>query len=371
MISVILPVYNGGDFLKETISSILNQTHKNLELIIVNDGSTDNSEEVVLTFTDERIKYCKQENKGVAEAFNKGLSEAKGDYITFHGADDISLINRFERMLKILQHSGIGVVHSDMLLITAGGSPMGYWQSGNVLSEDMYSFFLNVGTPFNNPTMIFKRDVLKSEVKYDPTIKVGSDTDFILKALQSDCLSYHIPEPLYLYRRHQTNVTNQKNPAVLARHVKLNLSDDDLKNIHEANGGPDGTGHNLFAAKLIAGLALSRRWMMNEAFILFNEAIPLIMSDRDRIFFEGMKGLIEKDYPRAVKHFTKLENRTHLEENYLGEALMLLKKYNEAYPHFLKALERSPDYHSPVQNLKAIGTLRGLNVIDKHVNKYN
>ncbi|MEH7887297.1 glycosyltransferase [Bacillus sp. JJ1609] len=370
MISVILPVYNGGKFLKATISSLLNQTEKELELVIVNDGSTDNSEEVILSFNDKRIKYFKQENKGVAEAFNKGLSEAEGDFITFHGADDISLPHRFESSLRVLNISDMGFVHADMLLITENGSPFGYWQSANILPENLYSFFLNVGTPFNNPTMVFKREALKNEIMYDPTIKVGSDTDFILKALKSDSLSYHIPEPLYLYRRHQTNVTNQKNYDVLSRHVKLNITDEDLRNIPEANWSPDGSGHNLFAAKLIAGIGLSRRWMMNEAFILFNRAIPLIKSDRDRVFYEGMKGLIERDYQRAVKHFSKIENRNHLEENYLGEALLFLKKYNEAYSHFIKALEIYPMYHSPVQNLKAIGMIKGLNVLDKQMNKY-
>jgi glycosyltransferase involved in cell wall biosynthesis len=369
MISVILPVYNGEKFIKETINSLLNQTEKDLELLIVNDGSTDNSEEVILSFIDKRIKYFKQENKGVAEAFNKGLSEAEGDFITFHGADDISLPHRFERTLEIIKNQSIGFVHSDMLLITGYGSPLGYWQSSNILPQDIYSFFLNVGTPFNNPTMIFKRDVLKTDIKYDPTIKVGSDTDFILKAVE-DCLSYHIPEPLYLYRRHQTNVTNQRSYDVLSRHVKLNITNEDLKNIDEANWDYDGPGHNLFAAKLIAGIALSRRWMTNEAFILFNEAIPLIKNERDRTFFEGMKGLIEEDYQRAFKHFSKIENRNHLEENYLGESLLLLKKYNEAYPHFLRALEIYPLYHSPVINLKAIGMLKGFNMLDKHVNKY-
>src|SRR5690554_1707962 len=100
MISVILPVYNAGNFLKETIASILGQTEKNIELIIINDGSTDNSEEIILGFDDERIRYVKHdENKGVASAFNEGLKLANGDFITFHGADDVSLPNRFERLL--------------------------------------------------------------------------------------------------------------------------------------------------------------------------------------------------------------------------------------------------------------------------------
>ncbi|MDM5339745.1 glycosyltransferase [Fictibacillus enclensis] len=369
MISVILPVYNGGKFLKETIYSILRQTEENLELIIVNDGSTDNSEELIMSFKDERIRYFKQENKGVAAAFNTGLLNAEGDFVTFHGADDISLPHRFERMLEILCHEDIGFAHSDMLLITENGSPFGYWQSSNILPDDIYSFFLNVGTPFNNPTILFKKETVR-DILYDETIKVGSDTDFILKVARGKWVSYIIPEPLYIYRRHQTNVTNQNDYEVLSRHVKLNICNEDLKNLTEADWNHETDDQNLLAAKLIAGVALSRRWMMNEAYNLFHEAIPLIKNQRERVFYEGMKGLVERDYQRAVNHFSKIENRNHLDENYLGEGLLFLKKYNQAYKHFLKALEIYPQYQSPVQNIKAIGMLKGHTVIDKRVNKY-
>lgn len=369
MISIILPVYNGEQFLKETIDSIIAQTEKDFELIIINDGSTDNSKEVINSFDDKRIRYFEQENKGVAEAFNRGLDEAKGDFITFHGADDISLPYRFEKAVGILKNEGIGYVHSDMLLITGNGSPLGYWESSNIAPDHIYSFFLNVGTPFNNASIVFKKEVVKG-IHYDPTIKVGSDTDFILKIARENYISYHIPEPLYIYRRHTKNVTNQRSYDVLARHIKLNISNEDLKRISEVDWNPEEGNQNLFTAKLIAGIALARRWMMNEAFILFNEAIPLIKSDRDRTFYEGMKGLIEKDYQRAFNHLNKIENRNHIEENYLGEALLFLKKYNQAYTHFLKALEISPDYNSPVQNIKAIGIIKGYNIIDKQVNKY-
>ena len=367
MISVILAVYNNENFVGEAIESILNQTITDFELIIINDGSTDKSEEVIQSFKDERILYFKQENKGVAGAKNVGLKVANGDFITIHDSDDISLPNRFERMLKCLESSDIGISHSDMLLITENGNPFGYWQSNNILPESIYSFFLNVGTPFNNPTILFKKEAIKG-LFFDENVKVGSDTDLILQ-LGIKWKSFHIPEPLYLYRRHQTNVTNTKDQEVLKRHVRKHIKDEDLKWLSEVNWKSPKE-NSLFVAKLIAGLALFRRWMIDDAIYFFQNAIPLIKNQDDRHFFEGMKSLVEKDYQRSINMFNKIPEKDHIIENYLGEAFLSLKKYDEAFLHFKNALSIQPTYDVPIQNIKAIGIMKGNHVLDKRINKY-
>ncbi|MEH7444645.1 glycosyltransferase [Bacillus sp. JJ1122] len=367
MISVVLAVYNNESFVGEAIESILNQTFADFELIIINDGSTDSTDEVIQSFDDKRIHYYKQENKGVAAAKNAGMRLAKGDYITIHDSDDVSLPNRFERMMKGLESNDIGFVHCDMLLMTEKGKPFGYWQSNNIFPESMYTFFLNIGTPFNNPTIIFKKEAING-LLHDETVKVGSDTDLVLQ-IARECKSYHIPEPLYLYRRHQTNVTNNKDSEVLTRHVRKHLKDEDLNWIPAIDwNSPDGNA--LFIAKLVAGVALSRRWMLDDAILLFRDAIPLIRNKRDREFFEGMKAIVEKDYQRAVNMFSKITERTHHVENYLGEAYLHLKKYDEAFLHFKKALTFKPDYEEPIHNLRALGLIKGLHAIDIRANRY-
>lgn len=117
MISVIMPVYNSQPFLHKAINSILNQTMGNFQLIIINDGSTDNSEEIILAYNDSRIQYYKQENQGVAAARNKGLELAEGDFVIFQDSDDISLPMRFERLMSGVGNENIGIVHSDAMLI--------------------------------------------------------------------------------------------------------------------------------------------------------------------------------------------------------------------------------------------------------------
>ena len=105
MISVLMPVYNGSRFLHYSIKSILNQTYKDFEFIIISDGSTDNSEKIILSFKDERIKDFKCEHKGISNTLNFGLSKSSCDIIARMDADDISVPNRFEEQLNFLSHN--------------------------------------------------------------------------------------------------------------------------------------------------------------------------------------------------------------------------------------------------------------------------
>ena len=88
LVSIIIPTYNSASFITEAIDSCLMQTYTKFEIIVINDGSTDNTDEVVLKYID-KITYIKQENAGAARARNLGIAEAKGDYIAFLDADDL------------------------------------------------------------------------------------------------------------------------------------------------------------------------------------------------------------------------------------------------------------------------------------------
>lgn len=101
-VSVILPVYNGKTYLKDAIECILNQTYSNFEFIIIDDGSTDNPASIVSSFTDPRIIFYSQKNKGLAATLNVGITIAGGDYIARHDQDDISLPDRFYKQVEFL-----------------------------------------------------------------------------------------------------------------------------------------------------------------------------------------------------------------------------------------------------------------------------
>jgi glycosyltransferase involved in cell wall biosynthesis len=102
LFSIIIPTYNRGLFIKQTIESVLFQTYSNFEIIIVDDGSTDNTEEIVMSLFDNRITYYKKENGERAKARNFGAKKAKGDYINFLDSDDVLLPNHLDEAIKMI-----------------------------------------------------------------------------------------------------------------------------------------------------------------------------------------------------------------------------------------------------------------------------
>jgi glycosyltransferase involved in cell wall biosynthesis len=118
LVSVILPAYNSEEYLSRSISSILNQTYKNLELIVINDGSTDRTEEVVEKYaeTETRIVYCSQENTGPSSARNTGIERSVGEYIAYQDSDDYSYPTRLERQVEFLEgNPTVAMVYTGVL----------------------------------------------------------------------------------------------------------------------------------------------------------------------------------------------------------------------------------------------------------------
>ena len=101
--TVLMPVYNGEKYIREAMDSILNQTFNDFEFLIVNDGSTDSTKQLIESYPDPRIRLVNQENRGVAKSLNRGLRLAKGKYIARMDADDISLPDRLAKQIEVLE----------------------------------------------------------------------------------------------------------------------------------------------------------------------------------------------------------------------------------------------------------------------------
>ena len=112
-ISIIVPIYNAEKYLNKCIDSIINQTKKELEIILINDGSTDNSETIIKKYDDKRIKYFKNKNQGIGKTRNFGIDKATGKYIMFLDSDDFLELNACEKMYEKAEKEKLDIVVCD------------------------------------------------------------------------------------------------------------------------------------------------------------------------------------------------------------------------------------------------------------------
>ncbi|GAA5036498.1 hypothetical protein GCM10011506_30350 [Marivirga lumbricoides] len=200
MISIILPFFNSEEYLKESIQSVLNQNFHDWELILVNDGSTDNSKDIARSYRDSRIYYFEQENKGVSEARNLGLRNMKGDYFCFLDSDDVlppkslkSRLSIFELNPNIHFVDGRVIKMDKTLNITTQE-----WQpthEGNPL-KDLVS--LN-GNCFLGLTWMIKR-ISGKNYQFDTNLTHSEDLLFYMKLARNGGEYSFTDDPILYYR---------------------------------------------------------------------------------------------------------------------------------------------------------------------------
>lgn len=195
--SVVMTVYNAEKYLKEAIDSVLAQTEKRFELIIVNDCSTDSSEEIIKSYSDERIRYFKNEkNLKVSRTRNFGVSQAKTDLIAFIDSDDVWLENKLEKQLKFVKETGARICYAACGFIDNNGTLLN--RVFDVPKSVDFKRLLkqNVITP--SISMFDKKLLEKYPFEAD---KVHEDFVASLKMLKFEKIkAYGIQEPLVLYR---------------------------------------------------------------------------------------------------------------------------------------------------------------------------
>ena len=212
-ISIIIPVYNNKQYLKECLNSIVNQTYKDLEIICVNDGSTDDSLAVLEEYAqkDSRIIIVNQENKGQSAARNAGLDIAKGEYITFIDSDDFVEINTYETALQFTKNNDLvcfgikifGAVHLEQRKRDENYYKIKFQGA----LQNSKNFLLKTDCSVCNK--IFKKELLdKYQIRFPNGIHY-EDAEFFFKyALVSEKI-YFIDEYFYNYRRRNGSIMNQ------------------------------------------------------------------------------------------------------------------------------------------------------------------
>lgn len=226
LISVLMPVYNTKEeYLRASIESILNQTFTDFEFIIVNDGSTNNAEEVILSYKDNRIKYVKQENQGIVGALNNAWSKASGKYIARMDSDDIAYPERFAKQVNFLEEN------PEYSLV---GSWAKIIPSKNIikLPQDIKIMDLLADCMFIHPSIMFnKADFEKFNLQYETGFEYAEDYCLYANAVKHLKMT-NLQEVLLDYRVYPENSSSKNRDIRIKSSFKVqdlileNLSND-------------------------------------------------------------------------------------------------------------------------------------------------
>lgn len=202
LVSIIMPTYNCGRFIHESIRSVLAQTYKDWELIIVDDCSTDNTAEIVGQYTDPRIRYMRNErNMGAALTRNRALREAKGRYIAFLDSDDLWLPEKLEKQIAFMEQNGYAFTYHEYTEIDEDSKPLGVYVSGK---RQVDPWGMKSCCWPGCLTVMYDTQVV-GHIQI-PDIKKNNDSAMWLQIIKkADC--YLLPENLAQYRRRTGSIT--------------------------------------------------------------------------------------------------------------------------------------------------------------------
>jgi glycosyltransferase involved in cell wall biosynthesis len=205
LVSVVLPAFNSEAFLAEAIRSILAQTYRELELIVINDGSTDSTEQIIRSFNDPRLVYLKNgKNSGLIASLNRGIEESSGEFIVRMDADDISLSGRIEKQVEfMIGHPEIGVAGTSYFVF-------GYGKTGKVKAvsaPEVLRTMLLFNSALCHPSVIIRKKVLhENNLLYREEFKHAEDYDLWVELSKFSKLG-NLEDYLLKYRRHVQQVS--------------------------------------------------------------------------------------------------------------------------------------------------------------------
>jgi teichuronic acid biosynthesis glycosyltransferase TuaG len=211
LVSIIMPAYNADRYVAESIRSVLAQSFGNWELVVVDDGSTDNTREVVQGFVagDARVKYLERPNGGQAAARNTGLAAARGNLIAFLDADDLWLPEKLAAQIAVLDRTNVDLVYSDGYIFSEDGAEDRFnILPGEARGAEMFRA-LFTSNRIATLSVLVKRRVLDSAGRFDEdrAYQNCEDYDLWMRLAKNGASFYGMPEKLMRYRRHSGATT--------------------------------------------------------------------------------------------------------------------------------------------------------------------
>ena len=198
LVTIIIPCYNASRYIKETINSVLAQAYQNFEIIVVNDGATDNSSNIIKTIKDDRIHLVEQENQGVSSSRNNGIALAKGEFIVFLDADDILHTNFLERRIFNLEKSTAIACASNVVLVDKRGDKIEKNIKHFAANKSSQILEFNDGILTCPSSYLFKTEFLKKHnLSFNKNLQSSADKYFLLEVLKQGEIELINESPIY------------------------------------------------------------------------------------------------------------------------------------------------------------------------------
>ena len=303
-ISIVVPIYNTEKYLKKCIDSLLNQTKKEIEIILINDGSTDNSEDIVKEYNDERIVYFKNKNQGIGKTRNFGIRKSRGDFLMFIDSDDYIREDCCEIMYKNAIKNKSDIVVSDFYKDYYGRYETIKIDSFSPSSlEDNKNLFLIINPgPCNK---IYKRElIINNKIIFDEEHKY-EDSPFVMNAIAKAKIISKVDEPLSYYCIHRGSETTVRDERVFDLLYIIDKIRKDLKGLDYLKENLD-----IFTVDLITNYTIQQRAQkdkkiamkfIDEAFKYLKKEVP---NYKDKKYYKNKKSI--RRLVESNKRITKI-----------------------------------------------------------------
>ena len=233
LVSVIVPVYNREKFVSETIESILSQSYEPIEIILINDGSTDRSSTIINYYKNRhpnKIRVINQENQGQINARNNGIKEATGDYIAFLDSDDLWLPEKLEKQIPLFEKD-IGLVYSGVEIIDHEGTPMRQENPETAFAQDIFPDLI-VKNRMTGGTVVVTKEALDKVGIFSTDLQAGESWELWLR-ISKVYRASRIGISLTRYRIHESNMSKDQDLMLQAK-LKIMRKFCDLKSKDKA-----------------------------------------------------------------------------------------------------------------------------------------
>ncbi|MCG2711498.1 MAG: glycosyltransferase [Candidatus Omnitrophica bacterium] len=230
-VSVIIPSYNCGQYITEGIESVLQQTYRDREIVIVDDGSTDETKKILESYINSKqIRYFYQENKGPAAARNTGIREAKGAFLAFLDADDLWEKGKLEKSIDFMEKNNFDWLCTSLKKIDENGReiikriPEDSWvlvSSTGEMKQLRNGLFFFSSIPVHTPTIVAKKICFEKVGIFDERFLIGEDTDLWLRFEEAGLKGGYLDEPLTIYRYNENSITKARKVDGLNEHAKV------------------------------------------------------------------------------------------------------------------------------------------------------